>query len=151
MYAYVINLARSVDRRAHITAELKKTGLDYQIVTAVDGRDLDLNDPTLVDPSLTTKTVSVAGATGCALSHLIAYRNMIADGLDAALVLEDDVILPPDLGILADAVAGQLAGAEVVLLNYSTPFPPCKLSRKARYACHPQDSSHFPSTLTSGW
>ena len=54
MHAYVINLARSLDRRAHITAELKKTGLDYEIITAVDGRDLDLRDPTIVDPSLLT-------------------------------------------------------------------------------------------------
>ena len=54
MYAYVINLACSLDRRAHVTAELKKTGLDYEIMTAVDGRDLDLRDPTIVDPSLRT-------------------------------------------------------------------------------------------------
>ena len=121
MYAYVINLARSVDRRAHITAELKKTGLDYQIVTAVDGRDLDLSDPAIVEPSLATKTASMAGAAGCALSHLIAYRNMIADGLDEVLVLEDDVILPPDLGILADAVADQLAGAEGHVLGINFP------------------------------
>jgi glycosyl transferase, family 25 len=138
MHVYVINLARSVDRRAHITAELKKTGLDYQIITAVDGRDLDLNDPTIVDPSLATKTVSMAGAAGCSLSHLSAYKNMIADGLDAALVLEDDVILPADLGSLADAVADQLVGAEVVLLNYSTPYPPCRLSREG--------SVHLPSS-----
>jgi glycosyl transferase, family 25 len=138
VYAYVINLARSVDRRAHITAELKKTGLDYEIITAVDGRDLDLSDPTIVDPSLATKTASMAGGAGCALSHLSAYRKIIADGLDAALVLEDDVILPSDLGILVDAVADQLAGAEVVLLSYSTPYPPCKLSREG--------SIHLPSS-----
>jgi len=138
VYAYVINLARSVDRRAHITAELKKAGLDYQIITAVDGRDLDLDDPAIVDPSLAAKTVSMAGAAGCALSHLIAYRKMIADGLDEVLVLEDDVILPLDLGILADAVADQLAGAEVVLLNYATPYPPCQLSREG--------SIHLPSS-----
>jgi glycosyl transferase family 25 len=138
MHVYVINLARSLDRRAHITAELKKTGLDYQIITAVDGRDLDMSDLTIVDPSLATKTVSMAGASGCALSHLSAYRNIIADGLDAALVLEDDVILPADLGSLADAVADQLGGAEVALLNYSTPYPPCRLSREG--------SVHLPSS-----
>lgn len=130
MHAYVINLARSVERRAHITAELKKTGLDYEIVTAVDGRELNLSDPAIVDPALASKTVSMAGAAGCAMSHLNAYKKMIADGLDAALMLEDDVILPADLGSLADAVADQLAGAEVVLLSYSTPYPPFKLSRE---------------------
>ena len=44
MRAYVINLARSFDRRAHITAELEKAGLEYEIITAVDGQDLDLGD-----------------------------------------------------------------------------------------------------------
>src|SRR5262249_4415431 len=52
MRAYVINLARSLDRRAHITAELQKTGLDYEFITAVDGRELDLDDPTIVDSAL---------------------------------------------------------------------------------------------------
>ena len=52
MRAYVINLPRSLDRRADITGELKKTELDYVIVAAVDGRDLDLSDAAVVDSSL---------------------------------------------------------------------------------------------------
>ena len=135
MRAYVINLARSLDRRAHITAELKKTGLDYEIITAVDGRDLDLRDPAIVDPSLPYIDPSLpivdiglaAGTAGAALSHLHAYRKIIADGLDKALVLEDDLLLPADLGSLADAVADQLIGAEVALLSYDSPDP-CKMS-----------------------
>ena len=42
MHAYVINLARSPERRAYISAELKKARVEYEIVTGVDGRDLDL-------------------------------------------------------------------------------------------------------------
>ena len=118
MHAYVINLDRSRDRRAHITAELKKTGLDYEIITAVDGSGVDLRDRTIVDPSLTYMTHFLSGTAGAALSHLSAYRKIIADGLDEALVLEDDVILPADLGSLADAVADHLTGAEVTLLSY---------------------------------
>jgi glycosyl transferase family 25 len=145
VHAYVINLARSVDRRAHITGELRKTGLDYEIITAVDGRDLDLSDHTLVDPSLTTNMGLPAGAVGglpagtagAALSHLSVYRKMLADGLDRALVLEDDVILPADIGGLADAVADQLTGAEVALLSYES-SDPCKLS--------PEGSVHLPSS-----
>ena len=67
MHVYVINLARSLDRRAHITGELKNTGLDYEIITAVDGRELDpsdLSDPAVVDPSLTTRIGLPAGAVG---------------------------------------------------------------------------------------
>ena len=145
VHAYVINLARSLDRRAHITAELKKTGLDYEIITAVDGRDLDLRDTTIVDPSLPFIDPSLpvvdiglaAGTAGCALSHLSVYRKIIADGLDEALVLEDDVMLPADLASLADAVADQLVDAEVALLSYDSPDP-CKMSLEG--------SIHFPSS-----
>jgi glycosyl transferase family 25 len=127
MRAYVINLARSLDRRAHITAELQKTGLEYEFITAVDGRDLDLEDPTIVDSALLAKNSFPAGTAGCALSHLRTYEKIIADDLDEALILEDDVILPADLGNLAEAVAGQLTGAEVALLNYGRSSR-CKMS-----------------------
>ena len=123
MRAYIINLARSPDRRAHMIAELNKTGLDYEIMTAVDGRDLDLSDPTIVDPSLPTRTGFPPSTAGAALSHLNAYRKIIADGLDEALVLEDDVVLPADIESLADAVAKQLTGAEVALLSYGSYYP----------------------------
>jgi glycosyl transferase family 25 len=128
MHVYVINLARSPDRRAHIVAELKKTGLDYEIITAVDGRELDLQDPAIIDPSMSARPF-LAGTAGCALSHLRVYQKMVADGLEEALILEDDVTLPADLGALADAVAGQLTGAEVALLNYSSKAP-LKISRE---------------------
>ena len=149
MQVYVINLARSVDRRAHIIAELRKTGLDYEIMTAVDGRDLDLHDPALIDSSLFAKSSFPAGTAGCALSHLHAYQKIIADGLDEALILEDDVTLPADLGNLADAVARHMTGAEVALLNYGSPDV-CKMSRhgvvelpSARQLALPIDISHL--------
>lgn len=129
MHAYVINLARSLDRRAHITAELKKTDLDYEIISAVDGRDLDLGDPATVDPSLLTLTPFPAGVTGAALSHLSVYRRIVEDGLDEALVLEDDVMLPADLSSLTDAVADKMTGAGLALLSYDSPQP-CKMSKE---------------------
>ena len=129
MYAYVINLARSVDRRAHMTAELKKTGMNYEFITAVEGRDLDLSDTSLVDPSLPTLTQFLAGTAGAALSHLSVYQKIIEDGLDKALVLEDDVLLPADLESLTDAVADQLTGSEVALLSINS-IDPCKVSRE---------------------
>ena len=149
MHAYVINLARSLDRRAHITAELRKTGIDYEVITAVDGRDLDLHDSTLIDSSLLARNSFPADTAGCALSHLRAYQKIIADGLDEALVLEDDVTLPADLGTLVDAVAGHLTGAEVALLNYGSPNI-CKISVEgsvdlpsSRLLALPIDVSHL--------
>lgn len=118
VHAYVINLARSPERREHITSELMRIGLDYQIVEGVDGRALDVHNPALVAPSLLTSYTFPAGVAGCALSHLRVYQMMLADGLDYALVLEDDVILPADLGSLIENVADHLTGAEVALINY---------------------------------
>jgi glycosyl transferase family 25 len=116
MRAYVISLARSADRRKHMTAELRKTGMPYDIVDAVDGRDIDLNDTRVVDPAVDT-TIR-PGMAGCVLSHLETYRRVIESGANAALILEDDVLLPGELGPLADAVAQQMTGAEVALLNF---------------------------------
>jgi glycosyl transferase, family 25 len=127
VHAYAINLARSRDRRDYITAELKKTGLDYELVTAVDGHHLDLNDTSLVEPSFLSRTAGSAGSAGASLSHLSVYRRIIEDGQDAALVLEDDVRLPADLASLANSVAAQLTGAEVALLSVDSPDP-CQLS-----------------------
>lgn len=139
MHTYVINLARSVDRRAHITAELGKTGLEHEIVTAVDGGDVDLHDPSLIDPSLLTKVAFPAGTAGCALSHLRVYEKVLAAELDHALVLEDDVRLPADLGAIADEVASHLTGAEVALLNYGSPHP----SRMSRAGSAPLPSARL--------
>jgi glycosyl transferase, family 25 len=123
LHAYVVNLARSLDRRAHITRELQKTGLAYEIVTAVDGRALDMADVALIDPSFIVSGVFPAGSAGCALSHLNIYRKIIEDGLDVALILEDDVILPADLVNLAEEVAGHLSGPEAALLSVDCPNP----------------------------
>src|SRR4051794_10999523 len=120
MHTYVINLSRSPERREHITSELRKTGLGYDIVPGVDGRELDLDDVDRIAPALFDRSSYPAGMAGCALSHLRVYERILADGVDAAVVLEDDVTLPADLGSLAEAVAGHMAGAELALLNYDS-------------------------------
>ena len=116
MYAYVINLERSPDRRAHMVSELKKAGLDYEFVPACDGRDLDPNDQSVITPELLAKSPFPANQGATSLSHLRCYERMIAQGRDTALVLENDVLLPADINALTDAVAAHLTGSEVALL-----------------------------------
>jgi glycosyl transferase family 25 len=128
MHAYVINLARSIDRRTHIEAQLRATQVDYDIVSAVDGRDLDLTDTRVVDPAFAAKMIDHPGVVGCALSHLEVYRRILHDGFDSAFILEDDVLLPTDLGILIDATTQHMVGAEVVLLNFQS-YEPCRVTK----------------------
>jgi hypothetical protein len=121
MRAYVINMARSADRRAHITAGLRGTGLDFEFINAIDAADLDFTDPAIAGrlaPSFFDRFRP--GEAACAMSHASAYQKILADGLDSALVLEDDVTVPPELAEIADAVAARLDGAEVALLNFDS-------------------------------
>lgn len=132
MRVYVINLARSPERRVKMTAQLTKYGMDYQIVEAVDGRELDLKDPQTIGaiaPSFLDSDWFRPGHAACALSHLSVYRKILADGLEQALVLEDDVTISADLCSVANGVAAHMTGAEVALLNFDSPDT-CKVSRQ---------------------
>src|SRR5262245_45407353 len=122
MYFYAINLARSLERRAHIVTQLTKAGVPYEIVDALDVREMDLGDISMVDPAFAATTPR-PGEVGCALSHLKAYRKILDDGLEVACVLEDDVVLPADLGKLAAAIAPYMSGAEITLLNFHSHEP----------------------------
>ena len=139
MRAYVINLARSPERRASMTAQLTECGIDFEIVKAVDGRELNMADVEVIEaiaPSFLAADWFRPGHAACAMSHLSVYRKILASGEDLALVLEDDVTVPADLGSLANAVAEHLTGAEVALLNFDSPYK-CKMSR--------QDAKELPS------
>jgi glycosyl transferase, family 25 len=121
MHAFVINLDRSADRRAHMTAELARAGVEYEFVTGVDGRDLDFDaELQKMDPDVVRQGWILPGVLGCGSSHLRVYRQIMSAGLPHALVLEDDVQLPADLAGILDALPPHLVGAEVVLLNYDS-------------------------------
>jgi len=128
MRAYVINLARSADRRMHMSVELQKVGIPYEFVDGVEGQDLDLTNPQVIDPSVLATDWFRPGIAGCALSHLRVYEKILLDNLDWALVLEDDAILPNDLEDLVGTLAGHMNGAEVALLHCQSPDI-CKMSR----------------------
>lgn len=118
MRVYVVNLARSPERRSHMVRELRNAGLEHEFVEAVEGRDLDLSDASLVDPQWLGEGPFWSGVVGCSLSHLKVYHKVLEAGVERALVLEDDVLLPRDLGALIDAVATHMEGAEAVLLHH---------------------------------
>lgn len=121
LHAYVINLRRSEARRAHVTRELAKTQLDWELVDAVDARQERLDPSELVSAEARQKGGFRPGAIACALSHRSVYERVLATSQDVALILEDDVILPADLAALSAEVASHMSGSEVVLLNYHQP------------------------------
>ena len=134
---YVINLDRSSDRRAHMVRQLRKTQISYEFVRATDWRETDLDDTRLFDAKWIAEQQRRGmrpGHAAAAVSHLEACRKILADRVECALVLEDDVVLPVDLAGLVDAVHPHMAGAEVVLLFFSSLRPdftsvPCNVMR----------------------
>ena len=153
MHAYVINLARSPDRRSHTIAELEKRAIDYEFVEAIDGDELDLSDPLVTEdiaPPFLRANFHRPRVVACALSHLSVHRKMIADGLEAALVLEDDVIAPSDLARLADDIGERLVGAEIALLSFDSQpaclqVQPPRIGRLAGLAPAPPASQWRPA------
>jgi glycosyl transferase family 25 len=133
-------------------AQLGKTQINYEIVNAVDGRDLDLSDTQVVAPVFAATITAHPGVVGCALSHLEAYRRILNDGLEIACILEDDVVLPTDLGALIDKITPQMSGAEVVLLNFHS-REPCRITKlgaaqlsSSRLLVHVADRGQAEST-----
>ena len=115
---YLINLARSADRRAHMAREFAKAKVSYEIIEAVDGRDLDLSDPLFVNAQVNESLIPYS--IGCALSHFKAYQKMLDDGADVALIMEDDTQLPADFNDLVKTAKQRMSGAEVILLCFQS-------------------------------
>jgi glycosyl transferase family 25 len=111
--------------------QLARTELEPEFVEAVDGSALTASDRAkLVDEGV----VGIhphwmnPGQVGCALSHLRVYQRRAGAGDDEiALVLEDDVILPSDIGEVCREIGAHMRGKEVVLL-YFRAFGTCRIS-----------------------
>ena len=99
---FVISLPDCDDRRNVIADQLGRLGIAFEFVDAVDGRDG-------LDPVYESQIDRVGARRGglypmsdvefaCALSHVKCYNRIVADNVRHALILEDDVILDPDLG-----------------------------------------------------
>lgn len=83
---FVINLARSVERRAAIERHLQSLGLAFEVVDAVDARTLS---PDTLRTIAGPEQIPV-GQVACALSHLSVYERIVSRRIPVACVLEDD-------------------------------------------------------------
>ena len=96
---FVIHLARSTERRPAAEALLKATGLRSTILDACDGRAMtDAERASVVVERLFEPRYPFGlnpGEIGCFLSHRRAWERIVTAGLEAALILEDDVRVDP--------------------------------------------------------
>ena len=85
---YVINLDRRPDRLASIAANLKRIGLPFERVPAIDAQTL---------PAVGKNPLVNRGSRACLLSHAEALRRFLNTSYPAAAFLEDDVEVADDL------------------------------------------------------
>lgn len=98
---FVISLARAEQRRARISRELTALGLDFEIVDAVDATsrvpaEFEHQIDRAANPQLSEPEY------GCALSHALLYRRIVAEGIEHSLIMEDDAVPLPELKRFVD-------------------------------------------------
>jgi GR25 family glycosyltransferase involved in LPS biosynthesis len=95
--AFVISLPRAVHRIPQVKKIVKSLSWPTEILEAVDGSALSKEEVECVYQPKRIRPVYPfslrRGEIGCFLSHRKAWLRILRDGLDAALILEDDVEL----------------------------------------------------------
>lgn len=92
---FVINLAGSIERKAHIRAELDAVKVNYQLFDAVDGRTSTLALLDKYDDGLSQKYRCKSlsrGQLGCYASHYLLWEKCVELNRPI-IVLEDDIVL----------------------------------------------------------
>jgi glycosyl transferase family 25 len=111
----VISLPFRLDRRQKIQQQMSQRGIAYTFFEATNGKTVQINQLAEGHFSNYAKQYLSTGSIGCALSHIRAWQQIVAQGWEYCLILEDDVILadtfvedlrirmpevPPDFDIL---------------------------------------------------
>lgn len=90
---YIVSLRRDISRRSKIAADLTRIGVDFIFFDAVDAKD-ECNSQILNAMKNSGDGSSMTnGELACTLSHQRIYQKMVAQGIEWAVILEDDVVV----------------------------------------------------------
>ena len=126
---WVINLDRAPERLARIASQLQRLGLPFTRLPAVDARALRPDQQAALDETAYRRKhgmTPVLGELGCYLSHVEAMRRFLASDAEAALILEDDVLLHDSLPAVLQglmAVAPRWDMVKLSAVHSGTPQP----------------------------
>jgi len=94
---YLINLDCAADRLLSMDKQLSEIGISYERVPAIKGSNLtEAEINTEYSAALNKKFFRAAltlGEIGCYISHRNIWRKMVAENIEFAVVLEDDMII----------------------------------------------------------
>ena len=122
---YIINLKKDKDRKKNIVSELKRQNIDnYKFIDAIKGSDLtaDKKKSHVFKNKKNEYKWHIKlndGQIGCSLSHIKAYKEILKNNDEIALIFEDDAVFIKDLtNELTNAILDSFnKNAQIVLLN----------------------------------
>lgn len=118
---YIINLERAEVRKNFMMRQLSQYNItNYEFISALDGLHVggewlqkQVDQPHLVRPLSNTEIA-------CVISHKIALEQFLQQKeYEYAVILEDDVLLPPHFVTLVNETIAKIKEEEVVLLSGS--------------------------------
>lgn len=107
MQACVISLPQSGDRRAHIDAQFRACGIDFEFFDAVEGAETFSDHFEAHDEQaylVNTGRTASPGEIGCYASHLTLWKRCVTLNTPL-LILEDDARLEPNFSDAFDTAA----------------------------------------------
>jgi glycosyl transferase, family 25 len=116
----VINLARSVERRASIERQLRGLAMPFSLYEAVDGSNLDVGripDYNRQRRLRSWGTDLTHGEIGAYLSHYNVMEAASRATESHTLVLEDDIALPSDVAEILSFIDGLDESYELIRLH----------------------------------
>ncbi len=145
---FVVNMASSLDRREHMTRMMSQLGVDFEFFPATDGRQLteeqfkscSLQPEVVLPLRFGLKTIVENPLTpseiGCALSHLRLYQHILDQGLEEAVIMEDDINLYPPALLALDNLDCIREAWDVVDFSLHLGLKNLYLAHKYRFGPH---------------
>lgn len=124
MKTFLLNLDRCTERLEHMRQVLAALNFPYERVSAICGAELSEEELARffdADRSLAAnRSRMTVGEIGCALSHDLIYQRMMEEGIECALVLEDDIDISPEFPRALECVRKSLdvTRPQVFLFSY---------------------------------
>ncbi len=102
MYAIIINMDSAVERWHHVEQAFNATGIPFERLSAVNGRQITLPIPEFSEQLYRRKHGKRPnlGQIGCYLSHLEGLKRFLATNHEFAIIAEDDITPLKNLKLL---------------------------------------------------
>lgn len=140
MKVFIVNLKKAQEKRALMTEQLIKAGVDnYEFIEAVDGNTLSLEYiyENVYDYPACSLT---QGEIGCALSHLNIYKVMVRERISSAIILEDDIVIPDSFTAFMGTLQKSLDTPESKVISLGRAN---KLTLRRRYSSFVDTSTEY--------